>query len=773
MPIFRCWYGSKYEFRMGKKIGAANTNENGVALVLDANKFVIVTGNFQGTVDFDAGPGVSNLTSKGGNDIYITKYDTSGNFIWAKQIGGTIDDIANNIKIDKAGNLIVTGLFQGTVDMDPGAGVFNLTSVGSNNFVLKLDNNGNFIWAKQVFAVSVKTLATDGADNVLVGGAFSGTQDFDPGPGTFMATANTPNFDDMFVLKLNSAGNFVWFRQVRNLGTSQHQEFGLETDGQDNVYFAGNFTQSMDFDPGINLVTLTTFNGGDNGFILKLDAQGNYAWAKQFTGAGSSKLFGLEVDTDGSVYTTGGFNSTIDFDPGPTVYLLNAPIRSCFISKLDKDGNFIYAKKFEGEAFGQSLALDANKNLYVNGGFHGTVDFDPGAGIYNLAIGQLFTVKLNTSGNFVWAAGYICDPTNYFESIYSGIKVDIRNNVYITGSFPVTVDFDPNAPVYNVTPSGFWDMYLHKLSQCKSALNIITTTTCSDYVLNGITYTATGIYYQTMNGLTGCDSVIELHLTVTKKMSTLDINTCNAYVWDGQTLSTTGTYSDTFHLANGCDSIAQINLTITKIITQQNINACNSFIWKGVPVTSSGIYKDTIHLASGCDSVIVLNLMVNPIPSLTLGKDTTLCVGETIILSPGNFNQYLWSDNTSAATLPVNTTGTYWVKVTDVNQCSASDTIVIAPSAICTLFGIPNAFTPNGDGINDYFKPTIGFPVQEYQFEIFNKWGEKIFVTNEVNNGWDGRVKSVLQNTGGFVYIIHYKINGLPYLYKGNFILIH
>ena len=100
-------------------------------------------------------------------------------------------------------------------------------------------------------------------------------------------------------------------------------------------------------------------------------------------------------------------------------------------------------------------------------------------------------------------------------------------NVYTSGSFTLTVDFDPNSTVYNVTPASS-DVYIHKLSQCKSSINIITANACNSYILNNITYDSTGVYYQTIKNSTACDSIIQLNLTVTKVNSKITVSECNA-----------------------------------------------------------------------------------------------------------------------------------------------------------------------------------------------------------------------------------------------------
>ncbi len=168
----------------------------------------------------------------------------------------------------------------------------------------------------------------------------------------------------------------------------------------------------------------------------------NLVWTKQIKGVAccsSSQGRAITLDTSGNVYTTGIFSTSgsnpIDFDPGPSTYtFLSLPTTtstSIFVSKLDSYGNFIWAKQFQGSSFleSRSIDVDDSNNVYVTGWFRGTVDFDPGPGIYNLtalSLSDAFVFKLNSNGNLVWAKWIASDMWGY------GITVDKIANVYVT-----------------------------------------------------------------------------------------------------------------------------------------------------------------------------------------------------------------------------------------------------------------------------------------------------------------------------------------------------
>src|SRR5215212_6451352 len=119
-------------FVWAKGIGA-NGYDEGSSVIVDTSGNVYTAGYFGGTVDFDPGPAIFNLTSAGLSDIFISKFDAAGNFVWAKSMGGTSDDIATTITIDVSGNIYTSGYFWGTSDFDPGVTTFNLTSGGNED----------------------------------------------------------------------------------------------------------------------------------------------------------------------------------------------------------------------------------------------------------------------------------------------------------------------------------------------------------------------------------------------------------------------------------------------------------------------------------------------------------------------------------------------------------------------------------------------------------------------------------------------------------------
>lgn len=440
--LFSAMSTSSYSqmFQWARQWGSPGWDQ-ATALALDENGNVYSAGIFPGTADFDPGPGISNLTPMGNQDIFISKFDGAGNFIWVKQLGGPGWEECHDIDIDRDGNIYLTGFFLGGADWDPSAAIYPLTSSsGGDAFICKLDSSGNFVWARQTGgsqAVTSYSIAVDDSGNVFTTGFFDGTTDFNPGAGTFYLTVS--GYSDIFVSKLDASGNFVWAKQMN--GTDGEAGYSIDVDVSGNVYTTGTFWGTVDFDPGIGTFYLNS-PGEQDIYISKLDASGNFLWAKQM---GGDVGYSIVTDQTGHVYASGYFG----WD-------------DISIFKLDSSGNITWAKQTDAVMV-YSIAIDSALNVYFTGQFFGTGDFDPGAGTFTMTSQgstDSYISKLDSSGNFVWAV-----QLGGTDEVHSrALAVDNNGSVYTTGYFNGTADFDPATATFNMTSSGSYDLFLHKLN---------------------------------------------------------------------------------------------------------------------------------------------------------------------------------------------------------------------------------------------------------------------------------------------------------------------
>ncbi|MFT6923492.1 MAG: hypothetical protein ACJA1C_002507 [Crocinitomicaceae bacterium] len=603
------------DFEWAKSTGGLLRDEGDV-IVADDFGNVYTIGEFQGTVDFNPGAGVFNLTSNGGYDVFVQKLNSMGDFIWAKQIGGTGNNYTDDITLDGSGNIIFSGTFTGIVDMDPNGSIFNLNSTNGYSFVIKLDSSGVFDFAIQTFS-RITSIKTDEYSNIYTSGTYSSTVDFDPGAGVFDLNSVGAS-SDIFIQKLDQFGAFIFAKSIG--GTGNEVIGSLDIDRNQNIYLTGGFNDIMDADPNAGTFNLTS-NGNKDAFVCKLNNMGEFEWAKSFGALNYDTGVEIRVDTIGNIYSTGTYTGIVDLDPGAGIQnTTSATFDSFYLVKLDSSGNFIYGHEFSTSAgaFCNTLALDVAQDVYLGGSFSTVMDFDPGVGVFNVDSNlgdDAFILKLDKSGDFSFVRTITGDIFSHTESIY----IDSSLNIYAAGHFAGLNDFNTDAGVQNITSNGNLDAFVLKLSQCETTFGTDVQTACNSYLwIDGNTYTSdNNIATHTLTNTGGCDSIVTLDLTINYSNGSTDVQTaCDSYLWiDGVTYTSSNTIA-THTLTNtaGCDSIVTLDLTVNYSNASTDVQtACDSYLWiDGVTYTSSNnIATHTLTNTSGCDSIVTLDLTVN------------------------------------------------------------------------------------------------------------------------------------------------------------------
>ena len=451
------------DFDWAKQFGGNNYGQ-GLAVTTDNLGNVYTTGSVAGTVDFDPGVGVASLSEAGGGDIFISKLDASGNFVWAKLIGSIGGDIGWAIATDNTGNVYVTGSFLGTVDFDPGVGTANATSVNATDiFILKLDTDGNFVWVKTIGSADNEegnTIKVDASNNVFISATFNnGPIDCDPGAGVF----NLTGFYDSFILKLDSDGDFIWAKKFTCALDIVHI-YGFDFDATGNIYTTGRFNETTNFNTGAGTDNLSPLGGIDI-FVCKLDVDGNFVWVKQIGGSDDELAFGIDVDETNAIHIAGRFKSTVDFNPGTgTANLTSDGNNDIFVCKLNSSGDYVWANKFGGvdSDMAEDIVVNSNGNIYVTGAFQGVADFNPTSATNFLTTAgsyDAFCLKLNASGTFLSVMQFGGSGSDWGQSS----AIDSDNNVVLTGWFEATADLNPTSTTENFTTTGTMDPYVVRL----------------------------------------------------------------------------------------------------------------------------------------------------------------------------------------------------------------------------------------------------------------------------------------------------------------------
>jgi len=462
---------SQYELDWNSRIGGVTHDD--CRGIVESNDFIYVSGRIEDGCNFESGTTFTTETSAGADDIFIAKIDKNGNYIWVKSMGGNLSEQAVTIKSGPNGDLYITGFFQSTFDFDPSTtGTTTLTNGGNKDvFIARFSTDGDLVWVKQfsgTLDVQSESLAVN-TDGIVITGRFKGTVDFDPSSTTNDLTSTGNN--DVFVTKLDLDGNFVW---ANNYGTTANDMgWGVTVDASNAIYITGAFRNTIEFESG-NIASQHTSNGGNDIFILKLNALGQYQMSKSIGSTGNDMGSKIELDALNNFYVSGFFGTTVDFDPSTNVTTLTAlDARDAFLVQFNSNGDFTWATAVgssTGDDKGKGITFDLVNNIYNVGTFSGTIDINGTTHTSN-GLTDCFIQKLDQNGTVLWSETY----GGTTDDFLNGIVVDADTSIYFNGKFSSATDIDPTTTINSVSPFGAIDGYIFKWKMPDVMVTSITT----------------------------------------------------------------------------------------------------------------------------------------------------------------------------------------------------------------------------------------------------------------------------------------------------------
>ena len=395
---------------------------------------------------------------------------------WVNAIGGAVgDEIIQSTVVDPSGNVYISGSFQGNVNFNPNGTASNLTSAGlSDAFFAKYTNAGLLVWVKQLGSTGndeVYAMTVDGSGNVYVAGYFNGTVDFDPSAAVANLTAAGSN--DIFFGKYSSIGALTWVNAQGSTGFDA--ALAIKVDPSGNVYVTGYFNGTVDFDPSVAVNNKTSV-GSDDIFLDKFSSAGALIWIDTFGSTASD--IGYSIDLDNSnIYLAGYYSATIDLDPGAGVSnTTNIGGTDAFFAKYDLSiGALVWwaTVRSAGNDEGTSIVVSGT-NFYLGGVFSNSANF--------YSLGGTVT-KVSNGGTDIFIAKYdgaTSLPTLTWINQIGGLSdertnlltIDAAANVYSTGYFQGTVDFDPSASTLSLVSNGLKDIYIASYGAATGSLSI-------------------------------------------------------------------------------------------------------------------------------------------------------------------------------------------------------------------------------------------------------------------------------------------------------------
>ena len=378
------------------------SSDSATTLAFDASGNIIVSGYFSAVATFGSDSSKQTLTSMGGSDSFVAKYQPDGTFVWVRQLGGNgTPENANGLGTDAAGNIFVSGLFVDNLVVGTGSSKTTLRTFGAaDGYLAKFAANGNLVWVKQFGSTTaevVNGLTVDKSGNVIVTGSAPVGAIFGSGSNAQVLQGSLSS--DLFLAKYSNDGNLIWLQSAG--GALTDSGYAVATDSDGNVFLAGS-TGGGTFGSGAyaqNILS-TGFTGNIqtlNGFVAKYSAQGNLVWVRLADRSTSGYLDAIATDAAGNVYAGGQFQNSATFSDGTnTQTIVTNGAQDGMIVKLTNDGNLIWARNIGGSS------ADNINGIYVsNSGslaVSGLIGYDQPVtgGVAQIGIGsQVISVSSN------------------------------------------------------------------------------------------------------------------------------------------------------------------------------------------------------------------------------------------------------------------------------------------------------------------------------------------------------------------------------------------
>jgi hypothetical protein len=459
-------YAQAPDWLWAKSIGGEGNNDAGFThAAVDASGNTYVAGNYSSkTLTLDQ----TTFTNAGESDIFLVKYDTYGKVLWAKNAGGKYFDQVASITVDASGNFYITGFFRSSSITFGDYTLTSQGGWDWVIFLVKYDTNGNVIWAKNPKGSKIEFvdaigkvglnyatfITADKYGNIYLAGSYKNdTLIFDS------IVLLNDEISDSFLAKYDENGNTLW---VKNWGGKCYNNIAnsIAVDDSGNFYLTGSFNGiSLSFDSiSLNNILMNDI------FLVKFDKNGNALWAKSAGGKVNDQSSSVAVDASCNVYIAGNFASK-ELTFGPYTIKSGGLYSDIFLVKYDGNGNVLWAKSEGGKNDEQvgSIVVDAAENLYITGSFNSSPFALGSSTLKSEGLYDVFLAKYGKGGNPIWAKG--TGGLNIDGA--TSVGLDASGNIYFTGRFgSPTIKFGSTiltSSYGNSRQNSSWNFFLAKL----------------------------------------------------------------------------------------------------------------------------------------------------------------------------------------------------------------------------------------------------------------------------------------------------------------------
>lgn len=691
-------------------IGGLGSDVISTDMKFDAQGNIYVTGNYtdnKNSIDFDPSAGVTTLGSNS-TGCFVAKYSAAGALVWVKSVWDAGAE-ANGIDIDRNGNVTVIGRTPSKKQRQPYD-----KNIYADAFILHLNNNGNVLWEKLIASGSKNTqvdpsgnytyndiqtgykVASDDAGNLIAVFSFDGSPDVG-------GRVTAKGITDGLVVKYDTNGNVIWKFNLGATGNYSNVVLQALVDKNNNIIIAGYINGTVNYNP---LGTPVNVNGYYM-FLAKYSPAGILQWIKNIDGILANNNMKLTLDGQGNIYINGAFYSRVDFGVAPTLTPTSSDSQDIFIAKYSSDGNLLYHKSIGGTKsymLDGGMAVGPDNSLYLTGDFTGKIDVDPSSSVAELTSKgpvDMFLAKYDDNGNYQWAFGV--PGINYYNSIPSPnpnstdelfkigaryINVNSRNEIFVTGGFDATVNFDATGcGVSDATAknaSKLNDMFIVRYiptTEKPATPNTITapvvTTICPDNdagLITGSTPVGSNYTYQwqqsldniTFTDIPGAVSKdydppimtattyyrrsLPSSVCVVPNISNVVTITVSKPVTDNIiTAPAVNTFCNVGDAGLISGSVPQAVGTVdyqwqqsTDNINFTDISGATKKDYDPPPVSATTYYRRLINNAP-CNIGLPGNIVTITVTQLTVSAEQTICVGGSVTLYATGGTRYSWS----------------------------------------------------------------------------------------------------------------------------------
>jgi gliding motility-associated-like protein len=587
-------------------------------------------------------------------------------------------------------------------------------------------------------ASDVRALVRGTSDHGSIIGGFGSSSDGD--------IHSNAGAQDIAILKLDVCGNKQWTKIIG--GGSLDLLYGLAEIPGNGYYFAGSTGSSSVFSP---------YHGGSmDALIGRLDVSGNLIWIKTFGGSSSEILSSIVVLPDTSCVIAGWTNSP-DGDGG-----VSSAVQNAWLVKVDKNGNLVWKKVFGGNFATAFFDI----SLSNDGGFimAGHLVVPPG-----ISNSDFYLVKTDASGNLIWQKQYGGGQGDNARTVRacSGGGYIAAGNTASTGGDVSGFQGLRDAWIIRVDESGnlLWQKCIGG-SQSEEIWEMMASSN-DRYWFAGNTGSTDGDITQSMGA--GDAMVIEMNGTGNMQdLKTFGGTSFDTFFGissasDGSVFlsGNSGSNDGDIQGNHGTSDFILFKLK-NKLLDDKDTSSCQPFLFNNVWVVKDTSITSLIKDQCNVDSALLTwHVTLSTMGFVQSIPDVTINAGESIQLTTTASGPVEWTGPGLSCTNCLNPVvqpvveSTYVVSTRE-GDCKISDTIIIRINHSDSLY-IPTAFTPNGDGLNDVFK-AIG-TAKEYSMKVFNRWGNLVFQSNSVMQGWNGQIGGKMQASGVYVYYVRYRKN--------------